>query len=119
MNVVSEEQALTWKKELLDYCTRRHPDIPIIPAETPVLYKAYWTPTPTEMRFHPNMIAARIAMSRLYYCGPEDDIDINSQAMYADRFRVRTPGFTMTLPPHLDNGGSKNGKTRSIAKHSS
>lgn len=102
---MSEEQALTWKKELLDYCTSRHPDIPIIPAETPVLYKAYWTPTQTEMRSHPNMIAAQIAMSRLYHCSPEDQIDIDSQAMYADRFRVRTPGFTMTLPPHLDNGG--------------
>ena len=105
MNVVSEEQALTWKKELIDYCTRRHPDIPAVPADNPMLYKAYWTPAQTEMRSHSNIIAAQVAMSMLYNCDPEDEVDLGSQAMYADRFRVRPPGFTFTLPPHLDNGG--------------
>lgn len=79
----------------------------LFPQRLQYFIKHIGPPPKEKMRFHPKMIAAQIAMSRLYHCGPEDDIDINSQAMYADRFRVRTPGFTMTLPPHLDNGGSK------------
>ncbi|GME27097.1 uncharacterized protein LTHEOB_11193 [Neofusicoccum parvum] len=51
------------------------------------------------------MIKAQIAMSQLYTVGSEQvEVDLKSQAMYADRFRVREAGVSHMLPEHLDNG---------------
>lgn len=64
-----------------------------------------WTPGQLEARSHPNMIKAQIAMSQLYTVGSEQvEVDLKSQAMYADRFRVREAGVSHMLPEHLDNG---------------
>jgi hypothetical protein len=102
-DVVSESQALQWKQSLLGYL-KNHPDIPGVPPDDPQVWKAYWTPAQVEARSHPSMIACQRAMSRLYSVGPDNEVDLDSQVMYADRFRVRPPGNSYTLPPHLDNG---------------
>ncbi|KAF9638524.1 putative duf1479-domain-containing protein [Lasiodiplodia theobromae] len=103
-NVVSAEQALKWKKAMLDY-VHSHPDVTGFPEEKPTLWKVYWTPAQVEARSHPNMIKAQVAVSQLYTVGSSDvNIDLKSQAMYADRFRVREAGAVHALPEHLDNG---------------
>lgn len=43
-------------------------------------------------------------MSKLFSCSPDVEVDLSSQAIYADRFRVRYPGDSRGLPAHLDNG---------------
>lgn len=88
---------------MIDYCAR-HPDIKGSPPEAPQIWKAYWTPAQVEARSHASMIACQRAMSRLYSAGDEVDVDLDSQAMYADRFRIRPAGVDNVLPPHLDNG---------------
>lgn len=50
------------------------------------------------------MIKCTVAMSQLYSCDEEVDVDLSSMVTYADRFRVRQPGTAGSLPPHLDNG---------------
>ncbi|RDW62059.1 hypothetical protein BP6252_11492 [Coleophoma cylindrospora] len=102
-NVVSETQARDWKAAMVDYCAQ-HPDIKGTPPAAPQIWKAYWTPAQVEARSHPAMLACQRAMSRLYHAGDEVDVDLDSQAMYADRFRVRPAGVENILPPHLDNG---------------
>lgn len=102
--VVSAGQALKWKKDMMDY-VQAHPDVSGFPEEKAHTWKVYWTPGQLEARSHPNMIRAQIAMSQLYTVGSEDvDVDLKSQAMYADRFRVREAGVSHMLPEHVDNG---------------
>lgn len=103
--VVSREQALKWKADLISY-VKRHPGVAGIPtpSEDPQIWKVYWTKPQVEGRTHPNMIKAQIAMSKLYSCDEDTEVDLSSQALYADRFRVRHPGEAGTLPHHLDNG---------------
>jgi len=43
-------------------------------------------------------------MSRLFSCSEDVEVDLSSQAIYADRFRIRYPGDSRSLPAHLDNG---------------
>lgn len=43
-------------------------------------------------------------MSRLFSCSEDVEVDLSSQAVYADRFRIRYPGDSRSLPAHLDNG---------------
>ncbi|KAI9732013.1 MAG: hypothetical protein M1834_004464 [Cirrosporium novae-zelandiae] len=114
-NVVPPSQALTWKHTLQTYLTH-HPDIQGFPPSHPQIWSAFWTPPQIEARTHPSMLAAQTAMSKLYTLPtptttttttntPIVEIDLENQALYADRFRIRPPGTTYTLlPPHLDNG---------------
>ncbi|KUJ12421.1 DUF1479-domain-containing protein [Mollisia scopiformis] len=102
--VVSREQALKWKSDLMDY-VRKHPLIAGPPsAQDPQIWKTYWTKPQLEGRTHPDMIKAQVAMSKLYSCDEDTEVDVGSQALYADRFRIRWPGDSGTLPYHLDNG---------------
>jgi hypothetical protein len=90
---------------MLEY-VGRHPELPAVPEapEAPQMWKVYWSKPQVEARSHESMIKCQVAMSQLYSCDEEVDVDLTSMAMYADRFRVRQPGATADLPPHLDNG---------------
>ncbi|KAK6581331.1 hypothetical protein PZA11_006022 [Diplocarpon coronariae] len=103
--VVGREQALEWKSQLIDYVTR-HPAVAgnPLPPRDPQWWKVYWTKPQLQARSHPSVIACQTAMSNLFSCGQDIEIDLSSQALYADRFRVRHPGDSRTLPAHLDNG---------------
>ncbi|KAK2627138.1 hypothetical protein QTJ16_003104 [Diplocarpon rosae] len=103
--VVGREQALEWKSRLIDY-VKRHPAIAgnPLPPQDPQWWKVYWTKPQLLARSHPSIIACQTAMSKLFSCGRDIEIDLSSQALYADRFRVRHPGDSRTLPAHLDNG---------------
>ncbi|KAL5318853.1 hypothetical protein ACEPPN_013920 [Leptodophora sp. 'Broadleaf-Isolate-01'] len=103
--VVSREQALEWKANLIDY-VKRHPAIAGTPPpkQEPQLWNVYWTQPQVQARSHPSIIACQTAMSKLFSCSPDVEVDLSSQAIYADRFRVRYPGDSRGLPAHLDNG---------------
>lgn len=102
--VVTRDQALKWKSELVDY-VRRHPLVAGPPgAKDPQIWKTYWTKPQIEGRTHPNIIKVQIAMSKLFLCDNDTEVDCGSQVLYADRFRIRHPGESGTLPYHLDNG---------------
>jgi Protein of unknown function (DUF1479) len=85
---------------------KRHPAVAgnPLPATDPQIWRVYWTKPQVEARSHPNVIKCQIAMSKLYSCSEDVEVDVTSQAMYADRFRVRYPGQAGNLPAHLDNG---------------
>jgi len=104
-DVVSHEQAIEWKNRMYNY-VKRHPYVAgdPLPTEDPQIWKVYWTKPQVEARSHPSIIACQIAMSKLYSVSDNSEVDLNHQAIYADRFRVRNPGEVGTLPAHLDNG---------------
>jgi hypothetical protein len=85
---------------------KRHPAVAgtPLPASDPQLWNVYWTKAQVEARSHPNIIKCQTAMSKVYSCSADVEVDVTSQVVYADRFRVRHPGEAGTLPAHLDNG---------------
>jgi len=103
--VVNREQALNWKASMLAY-VKRHPAVAgnPLPAKDSQIWKVYWTRPQLEARSHPSMITCQTAMSKLYSCSDEVEVDLSSQAMYADRFRFRQAGEVGSFPLHLDNG---------------
>ncbi|KAE9380703.1 DUF1479-domain-containing protein [Stipitochalara longipes BDJ] len=103
--VVTRQQALDWKAEMISY-VKRHPAVAgtPLPASDPQIWKVYWTKPQVEARSHADVIKCQSAMSKLFSCSDDVEVDVTSQAMYADRFRVRYPGEAGTLPAHLDNG---------------
>jgi len=103
--VVPRQQALDWKAELISY-VKRHPAVAgnPPPALDPQFWNVYWTKPQVEARSHPDVIKCQKAMSKLYFCSEDVEVDVTSQVTYADRFRVRYPGAAGTLPAHLDNG---------------
>lgn len=103
--VVSRDQALEWKAGMIAY-TKRHPGVAGNPRPVgdPQIWKVYWSKPQVEARSHPDVIKAQVAMSKLFSCSEDVEVDLSSQALYADRFRVRYPGTAGKLPAHLDNG---------------
>lgn len=64
-----------------------------------------WTKPQVEARSHPNVLAATVWLNNLYRSkiGVREGVDLNQPLTYADRFRIRKPGFGWDLhPPHVD-----------------
>lgn len=74
-----------------------------------------WTKPQVQARSHPNLLAATVWLNNLYHVQDleinEDDklantmkgVDLNTPLTYADRFRIRKPGFQWDFhPPHVD-----------------
>lgn len=105
-NVVSEEQATTWEAELKDY-TRRHRTSGGYPAEDPQNWNLWWTPAQVQIRSHERVMKAMDSVSKLWHVSDDSlPIDLASQVVYPDRFRIRHPSkdAEYTLPAHLDSG---------------
>ncbi|KAF2708345.1 DUF1479-domain-containing protein [Pleomassaria siparia CBS 279.74] len=105
-NVVPEEQATQWEKELIEY-TERHPDIGGNPPNKPQLWNLWWTAPQVQIRSHPRVIEAMGCVSQLWKVNdPTLPVDLTSQVVYPDRFRIRNPSkdAEYTLPYHLDSG---------------
>lgn len=105
-NVVPEEQAVKWEKELSDY-TKRHPEVGGFPAENPQNWSLWWTPPQVQIRSHPRVLEAMSCVSQLWKVVDSTvPVDLASQVVYPDRFRIRYPSkdAEYTLPAHLDSG---------------
>lgn len=90
--VVSEEQALSWKKELMEY-TKKHRAVGGRPLSNPTFWLLYWTRPQVQMRSHPEVLQAMNAVMKLWHVDDGDlPIDMESQVVYADRFRIRQAG---------------------------
>ncbi|KAL4879707.1 hypothetical protein BJY04DRAFT_228891 [Aspergillus karnatakaensis] len=103
-NVVSREQALSWKEELRQY-TIDHRKTGGKPLHNPTFWLMYWTRPQVQARSHPEILAAMNAVTHLWHVSDASlPIDLDSQVNYADRFRIRAPGDTeYTLKAHLDS----------------
>lgn len=88
-----EEQALQWKQELKDY-TSKHRAVGGRPLSNPTFWLLYWTRPQVQARSHPEILKAMKAVMKLWHV---DDIslpiDMESQVIYADRFRIRRAGL--------------------------
>jgi hypothetical protein len=105
-NVIPENQAVQWEKELIDY-TERHPEVGGIPVHKPQNWSLWWTPPQVQIRSHPRVLQAMSCVSQLWKVNdPTLPVDLTSQVAYPDRFRVRNPSkdAEYTLPYHLDSG---------------
>ncbi|KPI34620.1 uncharacterized protein AB675_4941 [Cyphellophora attinorum] len=104
-DVVSEAQATAWEAELKAY-TKNHPKAYGFPKTNPTTYSLYWTRPQVQIRSHPRVMKAMNAVSRLWHVEDEAGclFDLDSQVVYADRFRIRRPGLEYTLNAHQDSG---------------
>ncbi|KAL5385987.1 hypothetical protein DPSP01_004423 [Paraphaeosphaeria sporulosa] len=103
-NVVPEEQAVKWEQDLVDY-TNRHKN-----SGTPKFWSLYWTPPQVQIRSHPKVMEAMNCISQLWtVTDPSIPIDLTSQVVYPDRFRIRLPSkeAEYVLPAHLDSGATE------------
>ena len=105
-NVVSEEQATTWERDLKAY-TKRHPNVAGFPKHDPQTFSLFWTPPQVQIRSHPRIMAAMNAVSKLWHLTSDDTLfDMSSQVIYADRFRIRHPSkgsYTLLLIDDRNN----------------
>lgn len=105
--MVSEEQASKWEADLKDY-TRRHRATGGYPADDPQNWNLWWTPAQVQIRSHERVMRAMNCVSKLWQVSDDTlPIDLASQVVYPDRFRIRHPSkdAEYTLPAHLDSGG--------------
>lgn len=102
--VVSEEQALEWKEELKEY-TARHRGVGGKPLSNPTFWLLYWTRPQVQARSHPEILKAMKAVMKLWHIDDTSlPIDMDSQVVYADRFRIRRAGDKeYSLKAHLDS----------------
>lgn len=108
-NVVPEQQALDWEEGLRQYA-KRHPKVLGFPSHNPQTYSLYWTPSQVQIRSHPKVMKAMDAVSRLWHITRDDSLfDLSSQVVYADRYRIRRPGFgtSQVTPAGSDADGSR------------
>lgn len=106
-NVVPRSQAEKWEADLKDYISR-HRSIGGLPPHNPQMWQLYWTKPQVEIRSHENVLKAMSSVSKLWHVtDPTLPIDLASQVVYPDRFRIRTPSKDKeyTLNHHLDSGG--------------
>ncbi|RFU24556.1 hypothetical protein B7463_g11788, partial [Scytalidium lignicola] len=77
--LMSEEQSLSWKEELIDY-TKRHSAVRGRPLSDPTTWLLYWTRPQVQARSHPRILEAMNATSHLWNITDETlPIDLSSQ----------------------------------------
>ncbi|KAF2636398.1 DUF1479-domain-containing protein [Massarina eburnea CBS 473.64] len=103
-NVVPEEQASKWEQELASY-TQRHSDVGGLPADNPQNWSLWWTPPQVQIRSDPRVLKAMDCVSQLWEVkDPNVPVDLTTQVVYPDRFRIRYPKTVYNLSAHLDSG---------------
>ncbi|CDK25249.1 unnamed protein product [Kuraishia capsulata CBS 1993] len=101
--VYSQEQALNWKKDFVDYL-KSHPGLTGHPKGSPSNWFVHWSRTQVEARSHPRTIQLMKAVGKVYENDdPDALVDMSSQVVYPDRLRVRQPGKQVTLNLHVDS----------------
>jgi len=122
-DVVDDAQALEWKDELKKFVKvndERGVEVEGTPENDKQFFQLYWTKPQVQARSHPNLLASIAWLNNLYHAqgaekgiGEKNDqlantmkgVDLSTPLSYADRFRIRKPGFQWDLhPPHVDGG---------------
>lgn len=102
-NVVDRDVCLKWKDSMANF-VGKHPEIGGYP--TPITnWFAFWTEGEVNARSHPEVVALMKSMGQFFTI--DDDslpIDKESHVVYPDAFRIRPPGFGVSLDLHLDAG---------------
>lgn len=95
---------MEWKAELKDY-TARHRGVGGKPLSNPTFWLLYWTRPQVQARSHPEILKAMSAVMTLWHINDTSlPIDMDSQVVYADRFRIRRAGDKeYSLKAHLDS----------------
>jgi hypothetical protein len=104
--VVPEEQSTKWENDLRAY-TKAHPHVAGYPKHDPQNFSLFWTPSQVQIRSHPQVLKAMGVVSKLWHTSSDNALfDLDSQIVYADRFRIRHPSKDVeyTLPAHQDTG---------------
>jgi hypothetical protein len=95
--VVSEKQALGWKKEAREYIAA-NPQTKGYPADNPQIYELYWTKASLEARSHPHMLAVQSALNQVWSSSSNNDVvDLSTPITYCDRLRIRTVSSNFPL----------------------
>ncbi|MCJ1250967.1 hypothetical protein MMC30_008197 [Trapelia coarctata] len=103
--VVSEDQAIQWKKDIQDY-VRRNPHTKAFPADKPAVFELYWSSSQLQARAHPNLIKTQKFLMNHWHSDRENAlVSTQHPVIYADRLRIRQPGDAgFALGPHIDGG---------------
>ena len=103
--VVSREEAETWKDEAHSYISS-NPSPNSLPTRDSHVLGIYWSPPQVKCRAHPNMMAAHKFLMNLWNCSdPTAQVSPNFPVSYADRLRIRTTGsLSFFLNAHVDGG---------------
>ncbi|KAJ7220279.1 hypothetical protein GGX14DRAFT_434027, partial [Mycena pura] len=105
-DVVDDDQARAWKAGLEEFI-KANPQAEGFPEDSKQFFHLYWTKSQLQARAHPNMLATSAWLNNLYRAtdGQKYGVDMGTPLSYADRFRIRKPGFHCELlPPHIDGG---------------
>ncbi|KAL4749562.1 hypothetical protein BDW72DRAFT_204637 [Aspergillus terricola var. indicus] len=106
-NVVPEEQAVAWEAELKEY-TKKYRSVGGFPTDNPQNWSLWWTRPQVQIRSHPSVVKVMAAINKLWHVSdPNLPIDLDTQVVYPDRFRIRYPSKgeeEYTLNAHLDSG---------------
>lgn len=102
-NVLDKDTVRGWYQQLSDFVSK-HPDVGGYP--NPITnWFVFWNKAMIEARSHPEITQLMSVMSQFFYVKDSNlPIDKDSQIVYPDAFRIRSPGQETTLDLHLDSG---------------
>ncbi|EIM79482.1 uncharacterized protein STEHIDRAFT_126484 [Stereum hirsutum FP-91666 SS1] len=104
---ISEEEALKWKADILEYARVNKDHVRGYPADNIQVYEFYNSRSQTAARTHPNAIITHkwLLATLLHASDPKSKISLETPISYYDRLRIRQPGdATFALGPHIDGG---------------
>jgi hypothetical protein len=104
-NVIDQEEAKGYKKQIQSYIKRNNNQITGFPANDPQVYEVYWTESQIKARSHPNFDTATLALNSLWHATDDTVIDLSKNLAYCDRLRIRRGGdSSFALQEHIDSG---------------
>ncbi|BGP20077.1 hypothetical protein JCM10213_002673 [Rhodosporidiobolus nylandii] len=103
---VPEQEALKWKSDLREYIAKNRQHARGFPADDPVVWENYHSPSQTKARSHPNIMGTqRFLLSLFHTSDPTSPVSVTSPISYYDRLRIRPPGDSVfALGAHIDGG---------------
>lgn len=104
-NVVSEEEAKGYKKQIKQYISDHSDQLAGFPANDPQVWEIYWTQSQVAARSHPNFNTATLALNKVWHADESAVIDLTKNLGYCDRLRIRKPqNESFALQEHIDSG---------------
>ncbi|KAI9470044.1 MAG: DUF1479 domain-containing protein [Benjaminiella poitrasii] len=104
-NVVPEEEARDYKKEVEDYIRRHRGKVEGFPKSDPQVWEIYWSQAQVKARSHPGFEKAVKALGCLWHSSEDTAVDFSKNVGYCDRLRIRKPqNESFALKEHIDSG---------------